>query len=242
MTATTRVLARALALKSLNLRLRSGLLTALTILGIYGVFLLLGSGTLSDRIGESVLLFMTTIVYATVSGSLVREVQWGTVEQLFMSPFGFSRIVLLSTVIYVLVAVVSGALLGGLLLLAVGGVEIGGLARVVLLGTVALGPAVGLGFLFGGLALLGKRVKTVWLVVPLVFVAGVLIPVGDSLLVKLVPLSFARSMLQKAMEGVVPLSDLVLLGLLSVVYISGGYLFLRFACRTARIHGRMNQY
>ena len=97
---------------------------------------------------------MATVAYSDLSWELIREAQWGTLEQLYMSPLGFRRVVFLKTTVNVLVAFAFGALLLGAMLLTTGTSLALDPLTVVPLGLLTLGPAVGVGYVLGGLALL----------------------------------------------------------------------------------------
>lgn len=252
------VLARAVAYKSLILRVRYAFNTATNLLTIYVFFALLffgGRAVAPQAITDSLtgiivgffLLLMATVAYSDLSWELIREAQWGTLEQLYMSPLGFRRVVLLKTAVNLLVAFAFGVVLLGLMLLTTGERLALDPLTVVPLGLLAMGPAVGVGFLLGGLALLFKRVENVFQIVQFAFVGLVAAPVEAYPALKLLPLSLGAALLRSAMgQGVrlwaLPTGDLALLVVKSVAYVALGYVVFGRLARRARDGGKLGKY
>lgn len=252
------VLARAVAYKSLILRVRYAFNTVTNLFTIYVFFALLFFGgravapqaitnSLTGIIVGFFLLLMATVAYSDLSWELVREAQWGTLEQLYMSPLGFRRVVFLKTAVNILVAFAFGVVLLGLMLLTTGkGLALDPLT-VVPLGILALGPAVGVGYVLGGLALLFKRVENVFQIVQFSFVGLVAAPVDAYPLLKLLPLALGADLLRSAMgEGLrlwqLPATDLALLVVEAVVYVAVGHVVFGWLARRARAGGKLGKY
>jgi len=252
------VLARAVAYKSLVLRVRYAFNTVTNLVTIYVFFALLffgGRAVAPQAITDSLtgiivgffLLLMATVAYSDLSWELIREAQWGTLEQLYMSPLGFRRVVFLKTAVNILVAFAFGAVLLGLMLLTTGTTLALDPLTVVPLGLLAMGPAVGVGYVLGGLALLFKRVENVFQIVQFSFVGLVAAPVDAYPLLKALPLALGADLLRTAMgEGVrlwaLPADDLGLLVLKAVAYVAVGHVVFGWLARRARDGGKLGKY
>jgi ABC-2 type transport system permease protein len=252
------VLARAVAYKSLILRVRYAFNTVTNLFTIYVFFALLffgGRAIAPQAITDSLtgiivgffLILMATVAYSDLSWELVREAQWGTLEQLYMSPLGFRRVVFLKTAANILVAFAFGVVLLGLMLLTTGTTLALDPLTVVPLGLLALGPAVGVGYVLGGLALLFKRIENVFQIVQFSFVGLVAAPVDAYPLLKLLPLALGADLLRSAMgEGLrlwqLPAGDLALLGVEAVVYVAVGHVVFGWLARRARDGGKLGKY
>jgi ABC-2 type transport system permease protein len=252
------VLARAVAYKSLILRVRYAFNTATNLLTIYVFFALLffgGRAIAPQAITDSLtgiivgffLLLMATVAYSDLSWELIREAQWGTLEQLYMSPLGFRRVVLLKTAVNVLVAFAFGGILLGLMLLTTGTRLALDPLTILPIGLLSLGSAVGVGFLLGGLALVFKRVENVFQIVQFAFVGLVAAPVDSYPLLKALPLTLGADLLRTAMGQGIPLwglpaADLGLLALKAVAYVAVGYVVFGLFARWARDGGKLGKY
>ena len=252
------VLARAVAYKSLVLRVRYAFNTLTNLVTIYVFFALLffgGRAVAPQAITDSLtgiivgffLLLMATVAYSDLSWELIREAQWGTLEQLYMSPLGFRRVVFLKTTVNVLVAFAFGALLLGAMLLTTGTSLALDPLTVVPLGLLTLGTAVGVGYVLGGLALLFKRVENVFQIVQFSFVGLVAAPVDAYPLLKALPLALGADLLRTAMgEGVrlwaLPTVDLALLVVKAVGYVAAGHVVFGWLARRARAGGKLGKY
>lgn len=260
----TLVLARAIAWKSIVLRMRYAFNTATNVITVYAFFLLLvyGSRTvaptpapvpeiipssLSSLVVGCFLLLMATVAYSSVSWELIREAQWGTLEQLFMSPIGFGWVVLITTSVNVAVSFTYGIVLLALLSLMTGDSLVIDPLTVVPIGLLALGSAVGVGFTLGGLALVFERIGNVFQIVQLAFVVCVVTPVEGSLLLKLLPLSLGGYLLRRSMDAgltlwELPQFDLGLLLVKSIAYVVIGYAVFQYAGHVARNQGQFGRY
>lgn len=252
------VLARAVAYKSLILRVRYAFNTVTNLFTIYVFFALLffgGRAVAPQAITDSLtgiivgffLLLMATVAYSDLSWELIREAQWGTLEQLYMSPLGFRRVVFLKTAVNVLVAFAFGAILLGAMLLTTGTTLALDPLTVVPLGLLTLGPAVGVGYLLGGLALLFKRIENVFQIVQFSFVGLVAAPVDAYPLLKALPLALGADLLRTAMgEGVrlwaLPAADLGFLVAKAVIYVAVGHVVFGWLARRARAGGKLGKY
>lgn len=177
-----------------------------------------------------------------------REAQWGTLEQLFMSPHGIGRVMAIKSVWNVLWSVTVAVVLLLVMLATTDrglSVEPTTVAIVTVLATCTV---LGVGFLFAGLSLLYKRIENVQQLMQFGFIGLIVAPAaGTPRLVGLLPLSQGSAMLHATMtDGTVlwqfPAADLGLLLGTGVAYPLLGYLAFRLCVRRARRLGVMGHY
>jgi len=185
--------------------------------------------------------------YAGLSWNVTREAQWGTLEQLFMSPFGFGRVMAAKTVANVLESFVSGTIILGLMLLITGRTMSLDPLTVIPIGLLAVAPAIGIGFVFGGLAIRFKRIENAFQLVQFVFIGLIAAPVDQYPLLKWLPLTQGSRLLHTAMaDGValwnLPTGELGVLLVTAVGYLVAGYATFGYCQRWARREGVMGHY
>lgn len=254
----TIALARAVAYKSLILRVRYAFNTVTNLVTIYIFFALLFFGgrevapqALNDSLTGIIvgffLILTATVAYSDLSWELIREAQWGTLEQLYMSPLGFGRVVTIKTVVNLMVAFVFGGLLLGAMLLTTGERLVLDPLVVLPVGLLAVCSAVGIGYILGGLALVFKRVENIFQLVQFSFLGLVAAPVDQAPLLKLLPLALGADLLREGMgQGTrlweLPTGDLALLAGTAVGYLVVGYLLFGVLSRKARADGQLGKY
>lgn len=185
--------------------------------------------------------------YAGLSWNVTREAQWGTLEQLFMSPFGFGRVMAAKTLANVAESLLSASTVLALMLLTTGRTLSLDPLTVLPLGLLAVAPAVGIGFVFGGLAIRFKRVENAFQLVQFAFIGLIAAPVHQYPLLRWLPLAQGSRLLQLAMrDGTalwnLPPAELGVLVVTAVGYLAGGYLVFGFCQRWARREGVMGHY
>lgn len=205
------------------------------------------SDTIEGIIVGYLLWSMAIAAYSGLSWNVTREAQWGTLEQLFMSPFGFGRVMLAKTVVNVLEAFLWGALTLAIMLVVTGRTLTIDPVTVVPIAALALAPAVGIGFVFGGLAIRFKRIENAFQLVQFVFIGLIAAPVGTYPMLRWLPLAQGSQLLQQAMrDGVglsaMPLEALGILGITAVGYLGLGYGIFLYCQRWARRRGVMGHY
>ncbi|MFC4360065.1 ABC transporter permease [Halobium salinum] len=255
---TTLTLLRAVARKQALLLVRYPLNTVSQVFGLYVFFLLLfyggqavGGAAFDESLGGLVVGFflftMAVVAYAGLSWDVTREAQWGTLEQLFMSPHGFGRVFAVKVVVNVLFSLLWGGLILGLMLLTTGRTLVVDLFTVVPLALLTLASAVGVGFVFGGLALVYKRIENVFSLVQFAFVGLIAAPLGQYPFLRWLPLAQGSSLLGRAMREGVRLwefepSALAVLSGTAVAYLLVGYVLFGLASRRARRLGVLGHY
>jgi ABC-2 type transport system permease protein len=254
----TAVLARAVAYKSLVLRVRYAFNTVTSLFTIYIFFALLFFGgreiapqaiddSLTGIIVGFFLILTATVAYADLSWELIREAQWGTLEQLYMSPIGFGRVVTVKTAVNLLVAFGFGGVLLGAMLVTTGETLVLDPLVVLPIGFLTICTAVGVGYVLGGLALVFKRIENVFQIVQFSFVGLVAAPVDQFPLLKLLPLALGSDLLRDGMGRGTPLwdlptADLMLLIVTAAVYLVVGYGLFGLLSRKARAEGKLGKY
>lgn len=251
------VLFRVIASKSVTLSRRYLLNTVVGFATLYAFFALLFFGgrfvaeeLVSRSVGPLVvgyfLFTMAVSAYADLTHDLTDEAQWGTLEQLSMSPFGFTEVVAVKTVVNLLGTFASGLVLLVLMMTTTGAwFSVPPLSLVV--GALTLLPVVGVGFVFGGVALVYKQIEKVFPLVQLSFAGLIALPVEAYAPAKLLPISLGGHVLQRVLiAGVsvweVPVVDLALLVGQSGFYVAVGLLVFRAGTAKARERGVLGHY
>lgn len=254
----TTTLVRAVARKQVILLTRYPLNTASQLVGLYIFFALLffggqavGGAAVSDSLGGLIVGFflftMSVTAYAGLSWAITREAQWGTLEQLYMSPYGFGRVMAVKVGVNLLVSLVYGGFILALMLLTTGRSLAVDPVTVVPLVVFTLGSAVGVGFVFGGLALVYKRIENVFQLVQFAFILLIAAPVEAYPFLRAFPLAQGGYLLQRAMQDGVRLwqftpADLAILVATAVGYTVVGYLAFQRASDKARRDGVLGHY
>jgi len=203
--------------------------------------------SLSGLIVGYMLWSMAIAAYGGLSWAVMREAQWGTLEQLYMSPYGFGTVMAVRTTVNVVESFVWGALILASMLVTTGETLALDPLTVVPLVVLTLAPVVGIGFVFGGLALVYKRIESMFQLVQFVLIGLIAAPVGLSPVIRYLPMAQGSHLLQRAMgEGVhiweVPATDLVVLVGTGVGYLFAGYLVFLKASTVARKRGVLGHY
>lgn len=248
----------AIAKKKVVLLVRYPVNTLSQLVSIYALFAVIffgGSAVAGPSLSESLsgimvgfFLFTAAIVaYSGLSWNVTREAQWGTLEQLFMSPLGFGTVVSLKVVVNVVYSILWAGIVLAMMLVTTGQSLALDVLTVGPLLVLALASAVGIGFVFGGLALLYKRIENAFQLVQWGFIAFIGAPVGQYELLGWLPLAQGSYLLRRAMEGGVrlwefPTADLAVLVVTSVGYLAFGYYCFDRAQRRARRQGVLGHY
>lgn len=251
-------LLRAIVAKKAILLIRYPVNTFSMIASIYLIFAVIFFGgtavagqALTDSLSGIIIGFflftMTIVSYSGLSWAITREAQWGTLEQLYMSPYGFGRVMILKVCVDVAFSFMWGALILALMLLTTGRTVSFDVITILPIVVLTLASAVGIGFVFAGAAVLYKRIENAFQLVQYGFIGLIAAPVHEYPLLRFLPVSQGSALLQEAMrEGTalwnLPTTDLGVLVLTAVVYAGAGYLvFLRATDRARRL-GVMGQY
>jgi ABC-2 type transport system permease protein len=190
---------------------------------------------------------MTIAAYAGLAWDVTREAQWGTLEQLFMSPFGFGTVMATKAVVNVLMSGLWGGVILALMLGTTGRRLFVDALTVVPVGLLALASVVGVGLAFAGLALVYKRIENVFQLMQFAFVGLIAAPAAEVAWLRALPLVQGSAMLQAAMRDGVrfwqfePRAHAVLVAT-AVGYAVAGFLVFRLAATRARREGSLGNY
>ena len=226
--------------------------------GVYIFFVLIFYGgravagpALDDSLGGIIVgYFLATMgitAYQELANTVTDEAQWGTLEQLYMSPLGFGAVMLAESIVHVLVSFFWGAVILALMLLTTGQTVTINLLTVLPLITLATLSALGFGFVFAGGAVLFKRISNVFSAMTFVLLAFTAAPVGQYPALKALPLAQGSYLLRQAMnDGVslwaLPPGELAILAGVAAAYLAVGYTVFALATRRARQIGVLGHY
>lgn len=190
---------------------------------------------------------MSLSAYSDLTRNVMREAQWGTLEQLYMSVYRFELVMLLKSIVNILLSFLTGAVILVLMMLTTQQMLVIDLVTIVPVIVLGLLSVVGIGFIFGGLAVIYKRVENAFQIVTFGLVALVGAPVGSVPALGALPLSQSSYLLRQSMEDGVrlwefPAADLGVLVAVAFAYLAGGVLFFRVAQRRARKLGVLGHY
>jgi ABC-2 type transport system permease protein len=226
--------------------------------GVYIFFVLIFYGgravagpQLDDSLGGLIVgYFLATMgitAYQELADTITDEAQWGTLEQLYMSPLGFGAVMLAESIVHILVSFFWGAVILTLMLLTTGQTLTINLLTVLPLITLATLSALGFGLIFAGAAVLFKRISNVFSAMTFVLLAFTAAPVGQYPALKALPLAQGSYLLRQAMNEGVTLLDLppvevAILAGVAGAYLAVGYTVFALATRRARQDGVLGHY
>jgi ABC-2 type transport system permease protein len=190
--------------------------------------------------------------YQETASDITKEAQWGTLEQLHLTPYGIGRVVLFTSFANVLITLLMGGVVLGAMIVTSMIVGAGVTLRIDLvtifpIAVLTVFPVIGIGLFFGGLALLYKRVGQAASLMQLVFIVFLAVPVDGHPLSKFLPLSMGTAMLNETIvEGTAlwqfPAADLAVLAGTTALYLGGGYLVFHLLQQRARKKGVLGHY
>lgn len=190
---------------------------------------------------------LATRAFRGLADDIMAEARWGTLERLFMSPYGLGTVMAVKTLVNICLDLVwSGVMLLLMMLVTGRWLHIDFITIIPLL-LFTIAPIVGFGFLLGGLALLYKRIESLFGIIVFGFVGLIAAPVEQYAVLKLLPVAQGSYLTRVAMERGVPFwsfpaQEVVLLVVPSVVYLLVGYYCFHRAQRRARKRGLLGQY
>lgn len=252
------LLLRAILRRELTLFLRYPINVAGQLLGfivIFGVIVFGGEALAGDAVTDSIegiiigyFLWMLSInSFSSIANEMRAEANWGTLERLALTPFGFGPLMLVKSVGKLLISLLtSSVVLVAMLLLTRQVLHIDVVTVVPILVLTVL-SAFGCGFAIGGLTVLYKNVQSLTLLLQLAFVGLIGAPAFDKDYVSYLPLAKGSELLQEAMNEGVRLwefsgPDLAILCGVGIGYFAAGYLIFYVCQRRARRLGVLGDY
>lgn len=253
----TLALARAVVGREVALFKRYWVNSASGILTTYLMFLLIffggraavGGTALNDSLSGIIVGFflwsLSFSAFQTPANAVSNEAQWGTLEQLYMSPLGLNLVIILKALSDLAIGAATSLILLGLMMITSGTFLTINVVTVGLLILFTMCSALGFGLAFGGLAIIYKRISNVFLLVQFLFLGALAAPSTTPF--QLLPLALGNDLLRRAMEtGIrlweLPIADLVLLVSKAAVYLLGGLLVFTLCVRKAKRDGVMGHY
>lgn len=190
---------------------------------------------------------MAQSAYSSLASGVTKESEWGTFEQLYMSPYGFGTVMASKVLVNIVRSVFFGAIMLVLMLVTTQrtlSVDVVTIAPII---AFALLSVVGLGFVFAGLALIYKRIDSFSQLMQFAMIGFIAAPAADFSPLRFLPVVQGSTMLQESMRYGVriwefPALDLGILVGTAIVYSLVGYAVFRFCSRVARKRGVMGHY
>ena len=190
---------------------------------------------------------MASTAFSGLAWTIMHEAQWGTLEQLIVSPFSVVQLMATKLLANVLVSFLFGAIMLALMMVTTRKwltVDLLTVGPIVVLGLLSIA---GVGLLFGGLALLYKRIENGILFIETGIIGLIAIPVDSFPGLEFLPLVQSGDLLQRAMAGGVrlwefPTMDLAILVGVAVVYLGVGYVVFHLTLERTRHLGVLGHY
>lgn len=189
---------------------------------------------------------MSFSAFQEPSQALMKEAQWGTLEQLHLTPHGILRILGIRTMAYLAYQVGFGLALLFLMMALSGETLHVDPVTVIPLSLLTICTATGIGFALGGLAIIYKRISNTFLLVQFLFVGALMAP-SEPYVLNLLPLTLGFDLLSVAMEEgtrlwELPVMDLGVLVVVAIGYLALGAIVFNYSIRVARSRGVMGHY
>jgi len=229
-----------------------GIVVSLFFFGLlfYGGRMVAGQALDDSLEGLIVGYFLWTLsvgAYSSISNDIGSEVQWGTLERHFMTPFGFAPVALAKGIAKVVRTFLTSAVVLAVMLVVTGSALRLQVGTIVVVATLAIASVLGLGFAAGGITVLYKRVGN-WLnLLQFGFIVLISAPAFDLGWTRVLPLVQGSALLQRTMiDGTrlwqfPPLDLFVLVGT-AAGYVLGGYAVFQYTTTRARRLGVLGDY
>lgn len=203
--------------------------------------------TLEGIIVGFMMWFLAIMAYSDLAWSLTREAQQGTLEQLYMSPLGFTWVNTFRLISALLINLV--ITLGLLLVMMVSSgrhlhLDV---VRVLPLMLLTIAGIYGIGFIAGGAALVFKQVQSLLQILQFLFVGLIVAPIDKLPWLKYLPLALGTNLIGKVMVhsqsfGELGVGNLLFLLANSICYLFGGLLLFKLFENIAREKGLLGHY
>lgn len=224
-------------------------------IAIFGVIVFGGQAIAGEAISNSLegiivgyFLWMLAInSFSSIATEMRAEANWGTLERLALTPFGFGNIMLVKSFAKLLISFVTSSVVLISMMLLTGTVLHVDVVTIVPILVLTVASAFGCGFAIGGLTVLYKNVQSLTMLLQLVFIGLIGAPAFNQGLLTYLPLVQGSALLQRAMQEGVRIwefaaFDLFVLCLTGVGYLGVGFLFFQLCQRRARRLGVLGDY
>jgi len=180
------------------------------------------------------------------ASSMMREAQWGTLEQLYMTPVGFFKVLSVNSLANITIGTITRGVYLLLLMITTGRFLSLDLLTIAPLLLLTLASAIGLGFVFSGLALIYKRISRTFMIGQYILAAAIAAP-SSPYIFNLLPMALGYDLLVSSMSGGVslwnlPEAQLMVLVIKAVAYTVGGGFVFAYCVRVAKRRGVMGHY
>jgi len=204
-------------------------------------------GTLDAIVVGFLVWTFAIFAYSVLAQRMVREAQEGTLEQLYMSPFGFTwvslfrivgsfcRMLMFNIVILLLMMATTDRWLH---------LDVVSLLPLILL---TLASVYGIGFIMAGLAVVFKRIESFVGIFQFALVGLIAAPIDQFPVLRYLPLAGGNRLIRQVMTeglslGTLPTGDLLLLVINAAFYFGVGLLVFNLLLKTARNRGLLGHY
>jgi len=234
--------------------------TASMLVSLYVMFMILFYGaqrlggaaiaagdTLEGLLVGYLLWTMAIMAYSELSWDLNSQAQVGTLEQLYISPIGFSRLNAFSLLCNLVLQFGYAAIILVVLMVSTGKYLNVDLLSIIPIFILALMSAYGIGFAVGGLALIYKRIQAFFSIFQFVFLAFLTAPWSQFPWARFLPLSMGNFLLRevmvhgKAIWELDPVNMFILVAT-GLVYFGLGVFAFSLSERIARDKGLLGHY
>ena len=190
---------------------------------------------------------MSVMAYQDLANHVANDAEVGTLEQLFLTPTGLAWLGGSYMIAAFLINLMTSGLVLLLMMLTSGRwlhLDALSLLPVILITIMA---AYGLGFILAGLAVVFKRIQSLFQILMFVFVAFLAAPVAKYAWMKLLPLALGNQLLRKVMvDGLrvwqLPADDVLLAVGVGAAYLLVGLAFFSYCLKVARDRGMLGHY
>lgn len=211
----------------------------------------IGGASFEDSIDNVIagyfLWILATAAFASLSAGLTKEARWGTLEQLYMSVYGFGRVLLAKLISDVVVTFVGAFALFVIFRYTTAQSVSVHVPSFVVVSLLTICSAIGIGLALGGLATLYKKVENVVSLVQFAFIGLISAPNLGPGWVKFLPLAHGSAMVQQLVTTDATLLDfragaLLFLVCNSLLYVLGGVLVFELCLARAKRRGVLGHY
>ena len=185
--------------------------------------------------------------YQILSWGIMDEARAGTLEQLYMSPFGLRQVSFSYVLSHFVISIgVSVPVLLFMMVLTGKYLHID-LATLLPLLVLTMTAGFGLGYMTGGLGLIHKRIQAFFQILQFVFIGFISLPADKSPFFRLLPFTLGSHLISDNMIRNVPIwkmspLDLILLVLNAALYLTLGIIVFGICEKKARTDGTLGHY
>jgi len=203
--------------------------------------------TLEGMIVSYFLWTQVMYAYSALSWGIADEAQVGTLEQLYLCPYGFGFVNACSMAVSLVVNLLVNAILLLAAMATTGKWLQLDVVSILPLLVLTLFGAYGVGFAMGGLALVFKRIQATFQILQFVFFGFLFIPLTKFPAGAYLPLAMGNALVKRVMvDGLrlweLPAGELAVVAGTGILYLALGLAAFSWASRVARTRGLLGQY